>query len=238
MISIHVSAVCRVRDGYTGRELPSSSLVCALDGLPCRPVGKPGGYLVLTNLADGPHRLSLRGQGYQEEWVEFQADGGTRELDVTMKPGEGYLFRQTVTRLTLTVLEKKVPAAGRVMWLASDGLEMKLAQAKAEAGEREMRIYRKGPPLLGAYLIEDGKNSEIVTLSALEGERGILAAPLKNSHSRSKRFLPAQRYHTGEDGRLTAVFPSPGAVQMYVQDRGLIGQVELSEGINELSVTI
>lgn len=238
MISIHVSAVCRVRDGFTGRELPSSTLLCALDGLPCRPVGKPGGYLALTNLADGPHRLSLRGQGYQEEWVEFQADGGTRELDVTMKPGEGYPFRRTVTRLTLTVLEKKVPAAGRVVWLAGAGPEMKLAQAKAGAGEREMRIYCKGPPLLGTYLIEDGKNSEIVTLNALKGEAGVLAASLKSGHSRSKRFLPAQRYHTGEDGRLTAVFPIPGPVQVYAQDKGLVAQAELAEGVNELSVTI
>ena len=50
MITIHASPVCHVRDGYTGRAMEPSSLLCTLDGLPVRPLGKPGGYLVLLNL--------------------------------------------------------------------------------------------------------------------------------------------------------------------------------------------
>lgn len=238
MISIHASAVCRVRDGFTGRELPASSLLCTLDGFPCRPVGKPGGYLVFTDLSHGSHRLSLRCGGFQEERVEFQADGGTRELDVSMKPGEGYSFRQAVTRLTLTVLEKENPAAGQIVWLAVPTPEMKIAQSKVEAGEQELRIYCKGSPFFGPCLIEDGKNSEIVTLDALEGEQGRLAAPLGSSHSRGRPLLPAQRYRAGEDGTLTAVFRAPCLVQVYVEGKGLAAGSSLSEGDNELTVNI
>ena len=43
MIAFHASAVCRVRDGYTGRPLEGASLLCALDGAPGRPLVKPGG---------------------------------------------------------------------------------------------------------------------------------------------------------------------------------------------------
>ena len=32
MITIHASAVCRVRDGYTGQPLAGSALLCTLDG--------------------------------------------------------------------------------------------------------------------------------------------------------------------------------------------------------------
>lgn len=238
MISIHASAVCRVRDGFTGRELPASSLLCTLDGVPCRPVGKPGGYLVFTDLPHGPHRLSLRCGGYQEEWVELQAGGGTLELDVSMKPGEGYPFRQAATRLRLTVLGKKGPAAGQTVWLASPGPEMKIAQSKVEAGEQALRVYCKGHPFFGPCLIEDGKNSEIVTLSALEGEQGRLAAPLGSGHSRGRPLLPAQRYRAGEDGVLTAVFRDPCLVQVYVEGRGLAAGSDLSEGDNELTVKI
>ena len=80
MITIHASAVCHVRDGYTGRAMEPSSLLCALDGAPVRPLGKPGGYLVLLDLSHGDHRLSLRCHGYQEEWVDFRVGSGTREL--------------------------------------------------------------------------------------------------------------------------------------------------------------
>lgn len=238
MISIHASAVCRVRDGYTGRELPASSLLCTLDGFSCRPVGKRGGYLVLTNLPHGLHRLSLRCRGYQEEWVEFPAGDGTVELDVSMKPGEGYPFRQAVTKLKLTVLEKKNPAAGRTVWLASPGPEMKIAQSRVEAGERALRVYCKGAAFFGPCLIEDGKNSEIVTLTALEGEQGRLALPLGSGHIRGRPLLPAQRYRAGEDGVLNAVFRAPGPVQVYVEGWGLTASSSLSEGDNELTVKL
>lgn len=237
MISIHASAVFRVRDGYTGREIAPSALLCAIDGVPCRPVGKEGGYLVLTNLSHGLHRLSLRCRGYQEEWVEFEADGGTYQFEITMKPGPAYPFRQTVTRLALTVFGGKAPAAGRTVWLAAAGPELKIAQTRAQAGESRLRLYCKGTALSGVYLLEDGADSEIVSLQSLEGDTGLLAGPLQKDHGRSRRFLPAQRYHTGEDGTLSAVFRSPCAVQIYVEGAGLTGSVELSEGENRSTVT-
>lgn len=242
MISIHASAVCRVVDGYTGRPLEGSALSCTLDGLPCHPVAKQGGYLVLVNLASGNHRLALRCHGYQEEWVEFQADGGTRELDITMKPGYSYPFRQTITRLELTLEEAGGPAAGRQLWLAASGLfELKLAQAKAEAGETQLRLYCKGPEEavpMGAYLIADGKNSEIVGLRAFEKEMGVFTTPLRRAHSRGKLLLPAQRYHTGADGNVAAVFRSACTVEVYAEETGLLASLKLDEGENRQTVPL
>lgn len=242
MISMHASAVCRVVDGYTGKPLEGSALSCTLDGLSCRPVAKQGGYLVLLNLSPGRHRLALCCRGYQEEWVEFQADGGTRELDITMKPGAGYPFRQTITRLELTVEAAGRPAPGQQLWLAPSGLfELKLAQTKAEAGESQLRLYAKGPEAAvptGVYLIADGSHSEIVGLRALQEERGILAAPLRYSHSRGKLLLPAQRYHTGADGRLTAVFQAAGIVQVYAEDASLLASLTLEEGDNRQTIQL
>ena len=77
-------------------------------------MGKPDGCLVLVNLTPGVHRLSLRSRGYQEEWVELTAGRDTQEVDITMKPGEDYPFRQTVTRLELTVTRGGAPASALV----------------------------------------------------------------------------------------------------------------------------
>lgn len=242
MITIHVSAVCRVRDGFTGQVMEPSGLVCALDGAPCRPVGKPGGYLVLVNLPGGTHRLSLRCHGYQEEWVEFQVGRGTRELDVTMKPGEGYPFQREVTRLALTLLENGAPAAGRQLWLASPGgAEVKIAQTRAEAGDQRLRLFTKGsaaPAVPGTYLISDGKNSEIVLLRALEEEMGELLEPLGHSHSRSRPLLPAQRYHTGGDGVLRAAFPEPCTLEVCSGDGTLLASLELTQGENQQTIQL
>ena len=236
MITIHASAVCRVRDGFTGRGMESAGLLCTLDGISCRPVWKPGGYLVLTNLPHGPHRLRLRGRGYQEEWVELDVDGGTRELDITMKPGPDHPLRGSMTWLTLEVTEGKVPAAGRQLWLAVPaGPEIKIAQTKAEVGDTQTRLFCKGsisPTVPGSYLISDGADSEIVSLRSLEGETGTLAAPLLRSHGRGRLLLPAQSYHTDARGNLTAAFSGPCAVEICGPEGDPLGRLELQNGEN------
>ena len=226
MITIHASAVCHVRDGYTGRAMETASLLCALDGVPVHPLGKPGGYLVLLDLSHGDHRLSLRCHGYQEEWVDFRAGSGTRELEITMKPGAGYPFRGAVTRLDLTVTQGGAPAAHRQLWLAAPArFELKVAQTKAEAGADRFRLYCKGPEAAvpaGPYLIADGADSEIVLLRGLEGETATLAAPLRRSHGRSRSLLPAQHYRADTDGRLSAVFQTACTVEVFAEEGGLL----------------
>ena len=78
MIRIHVSAVCRVRDGFTGKILEGSRLQCDLDGARCRPTAKPGGYLVLTDLPAGPHRLSLCCPAIRKSGWNFPPEGTPR----------------------------------------------------------------------------------------------------------------------------------------------------------------
>lgn len=241
MITIHASAVCRVRDGYTGQPLAGSSLLCTLDGAPVRPLAKAGGYLVLLDLSPGPHRLSLRGHGYQEEWVELQAGEGTQEIEVTMKPGAGYPFRGQVTRLTLTVQEGERPAAHCQLWLAaSPRSELKIAQTKVQAGQRQFRLYSKGPAAAvatGEYLIADGADSEIVRLQGLEEEMATLSGPLARDHSRGRPLLPAQRYRTDGAGRLTAVFQTACTVAVYEAQGGLLASLPLEEGENRQRIS-
>ena len=242
MIAIHVSAVCRVRDGYTGSTLASGGLRCCLDGAPCQPVRKPGGCLVLTNLPPGRHLLSLQSRGYQEEWVELTVDAGTQEVEVTMKPGADYPFQLAVTRLELEILEKGRPAAGRQFWLAApSGPEMKIAQTRAEAGSTQTRLFCKGalpPAVPGTYLIADGADSEVVVLRSLAEETGTLAAPLLRSHSRGRMLIPAQSYHTNSAGRLSAAFREPCVIELCSREGVPLGRLELQLGENRQRLSV
>lgn len=244
MIQLHVSAVCQVRDGFTGRPMESAGLQCILDGAPVRPVCKPGGYLVLLNLPEGPHRLSLRRAGFEEELTDFSASVGPPEkLYLSLKPAENYVFRQEAVRLHLRLIEKKEPAAGRALWLTVPAAaECRIAQEAAEAGEDQFRIFCKSAaeplPVPGTFLIEDGKDSEIVSLLFAEEETGRLAAPLMRRHKRSKCLLPAQQFRTGRDGWLTAVFRTGGTVAVYEDGRGTVGTLELAESRTEKLITL
>lgn len=242
MITMNTSAVCHVRDGYTGRPLNSALLMCTLDGAPIRPLSKPGGYLILLDLPAGPHRLALSGHGYQEEWVDLQTGSEIQELEITMKPGAGYPFRGEVTRLELTVLEAGAPAPGRQLWLAAPAhWDLKIAQTKAEVGCTQFRLYCKGPETAvpaGAYLIPDEADSEVVLLQGLREEVGTLAAPLLREHCRSCPLMPAQCYRTDPDGRLSAVFHSPSPLMVYHQEKGLLATISLEQGDNRQTVSL
>jgi len=200
-----------------------------------RPLAKPGGYLILTNLPMGEHQLTLRAAGYQDEYVEFSAQkDGYQELYVALKPGKQYLFRQSVIRLRLQLSEVM---SGHGIWIsAPSAVECKVAQTKAEAGSRQFRIYCKGNPatlpIPGTFLLEDGENSEIVVLKSLSEELGTLEASLEQDHGRSRRLLPVQKYRCDELGQINAAFPMAGTAVVYTGN-GVPQSLELTEGENK-----
>lgn len=235
MIRMQVSAVFQVRDGFAGRIIEGSNLICALDGVPVRPMTKPGGYLILTNLPVGQHQLLLRCVGYQDECVEFFVEEtGFRELYVALKPGRQYLFRQSVIRLRLQLPEE---LRGKSVWIsAPTSVECKVAQTKAEAGLEQFRVYCKGNPrtlpIPGTFLIDDGENSEIVVLKSLSEELGTLESPLHRDHGRSRRILPVQTYRCDDQGQIYAAFAMAGTAVLYTGS-GAPVSLELTEGENE-----
>lgn len=244
MIRMHVDAVVQVRDDFTGRAVESGGLRCALDGVPCRPVRKLGGGLVLVNLPEGPHRLTVRCLGFREEQVDFSAAPGvTHELYMALKPGEGYPFRQEAVRLFLTVTEKGRPARDEVLWLTAPGAPVcKIAQTKVQPGAEELRLYWKGSPaqlpVPGPFLVDDGEDTEIVTVQKLGGETGRLAAPLQKKHGRGRLLLPAQAYRTGETGEISAAFHTAGAVCVYCAARRAASRIELAGPVTRQTLTL
>ena len=194
--------------------------------------------MILTNLPAGMHQLLLRCAGYQDEYVEFTVEKeGFRELYVALKPGRQYLFRQSVIRLRLQLPEE---LRGRQVWISAPSpVECKVAQTKAEAGSNQFRVYCKGNPaampIPGAFLIEDGENSEIVVLKSLTEELGTLEAPLCRDHGRSRRILPVQRYRCDEQGQIYAAFSAAGTAVAYTGS-GTPRSMELTEGENQWSL--
>lgn len=244
MIRIHADAVLHVKDGYTGLFVETGSLLCTLDGVSCQPVRKQFGELVLVNLPAGPHTLVIECPGFQKEQVDLvTSPDETREFYVALKPSEQYPFWGEITQLILTVTEKKKIAPNRVLWLSAIAApECKIAQTKAEAGATELRLFWKGPAnrlgIPGSFLIDDGENTEIVTVERLEGENGVLARPLQKEHGRGKLLLPAQQFRTDENGVLSAAFRGEGSAAWYCPKTGKTGRIELTAGENRMTLPL
>lgn len=243
MIQIHVSAVLTVYDGYTGHALSQSALRCSLNGMPCRPEYRQGGYFVFTDLVPGPHKILLQSMYFQDELVEVTAsDSHREERTIYLKPAENYPFGGRITRLIGKVARKGVPVVGERLHVAACHPlgELKIAQDVAKAGANEVKLYVRSKPetikLSREYLIVDGKNSEICLLTEHHEGVGTFASPLRYDHKRGKCLYPAQGYSTDHRGQFFASFREPTPVEVFFAEQKRITSIELNEGINEIEL--
>lgn len=222
MIRRAVSAALLLRDAFTGRVLPSAAgVLCTLDGAACPVVRKNDGWLVLTDLAEGEHRLRIRCAGFLEEELALKAAPGEwREDIVALKPGPGYRFPADTAGVSLRVTRKGAPLARGKVWLGMpQRARLKIAQDKGTATGESLRVFCQGSeallPVPGYYLAADKKGAEKLLLRALEEENATLSAPMTGKHPRGTELIPIQSFQTDEEGRLHALFRSPGTLSLY-----------------------
>ena len=244
MIRIHVDAVFTVYDGFTGKAMPPSAVRVLLDGRRFRPEYRQGGYLIFINLEPGNHKIEFSAAYYGDETVDFETRRDSRvERVVNLKPGLNYPFGGKTTRLTATVTARgKCSPKKRVALAAGDGPEIKIAQDSAAAGDSEMKLYIRGKHsdlmLPGEYLIIDGKNSEVCTLTAVNDGTGLFAAALIYEHKRGKALHMSQTYTTDENGVFTAFFRRPAGIHAFVEENSILMSRELTEGENDMEIQI
>ena len=118
MIRVRLSAALAVRDGFTGKPMAQNAVGCILDGQVCHPGYRPGGYLIFTNLAPGPHTVVLRGGRYRDEKILLEIpETGHVERNVTLKPAPNYPLYCQMTQLSATLTERGKPVAESwVIW--------------------------------------------------------------------------------------------------------------------------
>ena len=244
MIRMHVDAVFTLYDGFTGKAMPPSAVRVMLDGQRFRPEYRQGGYLVFINLEPGNHKVVFSAAYYGDETADFETMRNSRvERVLSLKPGLNYPFGGKATRLTAIVTAKgKCTPKKRVALAAGDGPEIRVAQDSAAAGDSEFKLYVRGElarlKLPGEYLIVDGKNSEVCTLSAVNEGTGRFAAPLIYEHKRGKALILSQTYTTDENGVFTAFFRRPAGVHAFVSENSILLSRELEEGENEMEINI
>ena len=230
MISIHLSVILHVLDGFTDKPTGWGTLRCTVDGRPFRPLVKEGGCYLFLDLPGGAHTITLSGTYYRTEEVRLEA--GCREAIVTMKPDRNYPFGRSCPRLTLRLAEP-----GGVVWAAGmDPLhELKIAQTTADAGAREVQLFgrdsAKRLALPREFLLADEKAPEVCCIEELGGTGPtLLSRPLENAHKRGCCLYPAQLYRADAEGVVRAVFREPVQAAFWCPGGRLtIEAVELGE---------
>ena len=235
MIRRRLSAVFLVRDGFTGRSLQSGAeLRCRLDGAPCAPLWKAGGYLVLCDLPEGEHTLAIERRLFLPESRTFSVGkDGPWEDAISPRAGAGYPFPPESAVLELTLVRGKAPSEEPVWMGMSPPSPLKLAQDDGKGSE--IRLFCRNPallPLPGTFLLPQKEGGELVGIKSLEGEVGKLERPLLGKHPRGTELVPMLRYFPNAQGRLRAVFSRAGKVWLYSGEKAK--SAELAPGSQTL----
>ena len=216
MISFKVGAVLRITDGFTGNPVPMGTFRSDIDDRPVIPLSKGEGYFVFLNLEGGEHKIRISSAVYQDEEVTVDVTGKPAVQVVTLKPGKYYRYGTDARHYEIQAYTDSVWAAGD-----TDGMELKVAEDKAEKGKTEATIFASAAFSKHSYpdnfLIYDGKNSEIICVETVDDGVATFTSPLKNNHKRGVRLLPAQNFHVS-DGSVCAVLRDVDKIQVFSKD--------------------
>jgi len=242
MIRRHVSAALLVRDGFTGQPIASGSAVlCRLNGQSVRPVFKPGGYLVLTDLEAGQYTFSLSARGFHTETVLFAVERNRiLEMDVFLKPDARYGFPPDTARLRLELEGPGGALGGEDFWAGRPAsVQLRLAQSVKPGESGPVRLYCSGTParlpIPGQFLLCDEKQPELVRLREVRNESGELDSAMAFPHARGTGLVPAMRFVSDGEGRAELAFPRGGSAALFC--KGRMKYVELRPGTVDLRWT-
>ncbi len=217
-----VSCVFRLLDSLKRMPLTATQAEFILDGEPCKPVYKAGGYFVLIDLPEGAHRIGIRS-------ALFQPD----EFSVTVSYAQAFDERRDV----VTVMMNPSPLhpmartgtavrgcfggdAPKVFYILGHTNGFKIAEDHAVAGGQQIKLFALGAavtlPVICLVNDKDPKKAEFVEITSVASVSGDvygLAAPLRFAHKRSTELIPMIRYRSGEDGTFFVKPPSVGGAK-------------------------
>lgn len=216
-MEINVSAVFKITDRFKNRPLGASGIIFSVNGEHVRPLYKPEGCFVFTNLPSGPARFALDSAMF-EPWtqdIDIPAPGGYSVCHVMLNPSPAYPFGGPVTILRGSLCDGAQTLKNHLFYITSDsGSDIKIAQDDAGTQSKALRLFTQkgsgGLRLPGRFLI-DGKGGRqeicFITEKNYDQDAYELQEKLLGSHPRGTRLLEACEFRTNGDGAFFAAFP-------------------------------
>jgi hypothetical protein len=218
MIVTRIGCALITRDALTGRPLSKEVLV-TVDGAAARPEYRQGGYVLLLNLSQGKHEVTLRSPLHMTETITVTPDGGAVERIVNMAPRDAApVTRAGYTRGDLvTVAFEREP-------------ELRLGQDTAAGDVTQWRVVCRAagalPGLPAEFLIIDGNDSERSILELISGETGQFRSGFARAHKRGSRLLPCVVCKADTRGEVTARL-RPGTAYVFDERRRLLDTADV-----------
>ncbi len=209
-----VSCVFRLLDSVRGTPLTATQADFLLDGEPCKPVYKAGGYFVLIDLPEGEHRIGIRSALFQPDEfgvrISYEKPFDERRDVITVRMNPSPLH--PAARTGVSVSGRLASGGSAVFYIARHTVGFKIAEDHAAAGNDQIKLFSQSTavslPSVCLVNDKDMKKAEFVEVISASGDVYCLAAPLCYAHKRSTELIPMIRYRCGEGGEFFIKLPS------------------------------
>lgn len=222
-ISTRVSLVVCTVDDYTAGLRSGGNISVLLKEYPRKkPVRKPGGYYVFTDLPGDSYSVLVRSDVYLEEELFIkpgEIDPNNPRAYIILKPCSHYPFPEgaTLIRASLRDADGRVSrdAVVKASMLSENCARARLSGEKAGKGEKAIFLTNIAGGMSAGdfYLLKDKADGrqEYCRIAALEADtrRCRLYEPLQFSYSRGALLLPVFETRPDERGEVVICFREP-----------------------------
>lgn len=239
-----VSCVLRLFDSTLCTPLLASQAEVRVDGQRVKPIWKPGGYFVLSDLPEGEHNVWVGSALFFHDELTVNVDYSRvfderRDvLTVMLNPSEAHPAVQSGISLRGRFSRDGVT----VFYIPRGTQGFKIAEDGADAGRTKIKLFTKSSnvrvPRLCYINDKNAKNGEFVLLSAVEGEEYTLASPLKKPHKRAAELVPVLKYRSNADGSFFARLPQGYKLDPEIGKLELTVLVEASDEVVSHTLTL
>jgi len=219
-MEINVSVIFQIIDRFKKRPLLASEATIFVNNRLLRPIYKPGGYFVFTNLEPGMTSFEIVSPFFQKEKVEMeipQPGKGYLLRHMLLNPGKLYSFESSATLVSGRIITKNTPFAEKLFYMypCKGGEILKIAEDNAVAGNSNIKLFAIVPDrylsIPGMYIImdKDKAKKEVCLITRGKDKDGIfsLESGLKFSHSRGTPLVGAIECKTSSEGEFFTVVP-------------------------------
>lgn len=198
-----LSCVVKLTDSFTGRPAAPADAEMFCDGAPIRHQYKTGGFFVLSDLAQGEHRIEIRSWKFQPERLDITVDYSVLNAENAVRYIMLNPSMQHPSAASAPCFHADIPQ-GEPLYVLREGFQLKIAEDSADAGKTLVRMFSPKSAALfpSLFLIRDkaASKSEFVVIKGCDGDMFMLESPLKHSHARSTAVVPLVKYTAGADG--------------------------------------
>jgi hypothetical protein len=222
------SLAIRLIDAFNGKAPNTAGLQLIIDNVIQKPIVKPDGFIIYTNIPEGEYTCSIQSSYYLHIIQTIHANDQEPMITLSLQPNASYPFGNNATYLRLAIKDKSgepINGASIHAVCSSESNAKAILTQDIKIGDKNIVLtHMKGKIVEGDFFLisnrgNDTHHDEYCCISKeIDGFRSfVLNEPVQSAYPRGTLFLAAVRTHSSGKGEAVIPFRNPPSKSFVVQ---------------------